>query len=139
MPRVEGRDLRDDDEAVLFLFEYVDGFQGAVFMLNTIRGIGAAVKLRDASPIATYFEERPEPRYPHFAYLLKGIERMMHTGRPSYPVERTYLAGGILDRALTSVSRGGEKLMTPELQIAYEPVDYPYAQHIDLLSPPPPA
>lgn len=137
VPRVEGRDLRDDDEAVLFLFEYVDGFQGAVFMLNTILGIGAAVNLQDASPpMATYFEERPEPRHPHFAFLLKGIERMVHTGRPSYPIERTYLAGGILDRALTSLSRGSEKLMTPELEIAYEPVDYPYAQHIDLLSPP---
>lgn len=137
VPHVAGRDLRDDDEAALFLFKYLDGFSGAVLMLNTIAGIGAAVKLKgEAEPRATYFEERPEPHHPHFAYLLKAIERMIHTGQPSYPVERTYLTGGILDRALVSLSRGGEVLTTPELAIAYQPVDYPCAQRVDLLSPP---
>ncbi len=126
--------VRSSQDATLFLFQYSDGLLGAVFMLpGNATGISVAIKRKGVQlPQATRFEERTEPSYPHFAYLLKGIEKMMHTGRASYPVERTLLSSGILDRALTSLSQKQYKLMTPELEIRYQPVDYPHAPNPSL-------
>lgn len=128
IPRKPG-DPRTDDSATLFLFEYLDGFSGAVLMLpKFVTGLSTALQLKGQGQIlATQFEQRYEPSFPHFAYLLKAIERMIHAGRPSYPVERSVLTSGILDRALTSRAENYRKIMTPELAIGYRPVDYPYA------------
>lgn len=138
VPHRSNAELQQDKEIALFQFEYVDGFRGAVLMLNeSASGTAVAMRIKgQAKPVAIQFEERPEPRHPHFAYLLKGIERMFHTGKPSYPVERTLLTGGILDRTLTSLAEGQRRLETPELKIAYQPVDYPHAPNPDLLSDP---
>lgn len=137
-PKVGKKSMREDDEAALFLFEYVDGFRGAQFMLQTVNRTSVALKIKgQKAPLATMFDERPDPHHPHFAYLLKAIETMFYTGKPTYPAERTLLTGGILDRALTSRKKNGEKLATPELAIAYQPVDYPCAPRPELTSPPP--
>jgi len=137
LPKIGSRELRRDDKAGLFLFEYLDGFRGALFMLGCVEGTSIALQMKDQpQPLVTAFDERSEPRYPHFAYLLKAIERMIHTGRPTYPVERTLLTTGILDRALNSRFQNSRSLTTPELAISYRPADYPPAPQINLLSRP---
>jgi hypothetical protein len=134
LPHHKDGDFREENSTI-FLFDYVDGFKGALLMLPSVGGLAVALKLEgEKKLLATRFEERSEPRFPHFAYLLKAIERMMHTGEPSYPVERTLLTAGILDRALTSLAEGQKRLMTPELGIAYKPADYPHAPQPDLES-----
>lgn len=120
-------------DGALFVIQYRDGLRVPVLMLpGNATGIGTAIRTKNGELIATRTEERPDPRHPHFAYLLKGIETMIHTGQPAYPVERSMLTAGILDRLLTSRFMQHKRLETPELGIEYKPVDYGYAPHFDL-------
>lgn len=109
---------------VLFSISYADGLKASMFMLN-----GAATEFSagwryadDGNPRmqATVFQlQEPRP-YRHFTTLLKGVEKMMHTGKPTWPAERTLLTTGILHAAMQSKSNGGELKTTPYLRVRYE-------------------
>ena len=116
------------EEVALFLFEYEDGLTGSIFMPHRYaNGCGLAVQLKGSpEPIATHIDER-WPEVPHFAYLVHAIEQFVHNAKSPYPVERTLLTSGMLDRLLTSRVEGQRKIETPELLIRYTPVDYPHA------------
>jgi hypothetical protein len=108
---------------VVFLIEYRDGFRAAMLTLNGAVGEWA---------VAWREEERPDPKATlfwvqgtrplgHFTFLVRGIEEMVWTGKPSWPVERTLLTSGMMDFLLTSRRQGGVRVETPELATRYKP------------------
>ena len=61
----------------------------------------------------------PGPNVTYSACLASGIEEMIRTGVALYPVERTLLVSGILERCLDSKVREHRRLETPELSVRY--------------------
>lgn len=116
--------------SVYFDVEYRDGLKTTLAM-NTDRAhqFATAASLKGKKkPFSVRFSLQEGKPYGHFAVLLQAIEHMIHTGKPAYPVERTLLSGGILDRVLHSWAQDGKRLETPELAIKYDPVDWPFAK-----------
>lgn len=131
MPDVRAGDLPSllNDRAAFYQLEYRDGLRATVAMANGLaRHFGFAAKLRhQEKPVATWFKIQETKPFGHFGYLLRAIESMIHTGRPAFPVERTLLTTGALDRVMHSIAEGGKGFETPELAIRYQPVDWPFA------------
>ncbi|MDP7012098.1 MAG: hypothetical protein QF685_12050 [Verrucomicrobiota bacterium] len=113
----------------IFLSKYRDGRRGAVAMVNGIgHEFGVALKLRGkAKPFVNHYWLQDKKPYRHFEHLVRAIEPMIQTGKPSYPVERTLLTTGILDRIMHSAAEEGRLYQTPELAIVYQPSDWPFA------------
>lgn len=104
-----------------FLVEYRDGLRGTMIMLHGLADeflFAAKLKNREI-PAATLFHLQDGRPFGHFGRLCQAIEKMMLSGKPTYPVERTLLTTGILDRAMQSRFLQGKKLETPELDFGY--------------------
>lgn len=128
-------DILKDDSAFFFL-EHQDGLKSTVAMVNRLgRHYAVAVKLRgQKKPIATWFKLDLNPPFGHFAYLLKAIEQMIHTRQAAYPVERTLLTTGILDAVMHSIAAEGKRIETPQLAIAYQHGNWPFANQTSIES-----
>lgn len=98
-------------DPLVFVVEYVDGLQAAVYRINGLEYTSsfAALSEPSAAPIvtpATAATPRPDhlpadvkDRYPvanHFAAEVHLFERMVDSGRVEHPVERTLLTTGVL-------------------------------------------
>ncbi len=106
---------------VLFSIEYNDGLRASMIMLQGMaRDFSVAWREDGKTDItATCFALQNDAPYIHFQYLLQGFERMLDTGEPAWPVERTLLTTGILHAAMKSLSKEGETIKTPHLDIQY--------------------
>ena len=96
-----------------YFIEYRDGLRATVLMLDgAIQDFNFA-----AQNHSTQFLKTPEPNATHSACLMRKVEEMIATGVAPYPVDRTLLAGGILESCQNSHLRNA----TPHLAIAYAP------------------
>ena len=122
---------------VFFLVEYRDGLKAMGAMFPSAIGpmppkfscqLAVACRVRQQTEPFACWMKTPGIPFPHFAELLLGIQHMVHTREPAYPVERTLLTTGILDRLMYSMHpRRGERLPSPELAIRYEPARWRFA------------
>ena len=111
---------------------YRDGLRATLLYANNLSDWTAAWRDADTGKIeSTLFWTQEARPFMHFAYLLKGIEQMINTGKPAWPVERTLLTTGILNAYFRSKQAGGRPIETPWLDIRY------HSDH-DWHQPPPP-
>jgi hypothetical protein len=117
-------------DAVFYLIEYRDGTKATVAMgTGYTHEFTCGVTIRDQEqPFVVTYYGQDGPPYGHFAFLLRAIDQMMHSGHPSYPVERTLLTTGVLDAAMHSWAEQSRRMETPYLEIAYTPVEWPFAK-----------
>ncbi len=101
VPRGNGRELHLEGDLVnpvVVLVNYRDGLRGTLLYADNLGEWTAAWREADTDKVeSTLFWTQEARPFMHFTYLLKGIEQMMITGKPAWPVERTLLTTGILN------------------------------------------
>lgn len=124
-PNRKPQDFTNDVHA--FDIEYRDGQRMTVLMANGYcQEFAFAYREQGKKEIvaASYYLD-PVPRLKHFSATVRALEEMYLTGKPTAPGERTYLTTGLLAYGVESHFRGGVKLPTPDLNIAYKPMPVP--------------
>jgi hypothetical protein len=117
-------DYRDDERAALFRVFHRDGLETAIFRLpRGATDFCVAVDVAGADAPLSTMMWRNQPDNRSFDCMILQIERMFVSGRASYPVERTLLVSGILDRVLESRIQSHVRLETPELEVVYAVAD----------------
>ena len=82
-----------------------------------------------SDPLACWFKLQDKGVFGHFSYLLHAFEHTIRSGYAVYPVERTLLTTGILDRCMQGIAHNQRKLVTDELNFSYTGSDWPFANH----------
>lgn len=107
-----------------FFIEYLDGFKAVL-----LHDMGAA----NSEWVTAWSEEGSETHsatvhytqearpFGHFTFLLQGIQRMIFSRKPTWPVERTLLVTGVLAAVFQSRHQGGARIETPHLATRYKP------------------
>lgn len=116
----KGRPQDYTDRVYAFDLEYRDGQRMTVLMVNGYCAeFGFAYRERGGPIVATSYFLDPGPRRKHFSALVRSVEDMFLTGKPTEPGERTLLTTGALAYLMESHHQGGKKLDTPDLDIRY--------------------
>lgn len=121
-PIPEGKRVEDlARNPLLCVIDYNDGLRANMLTLNGAVAEFASAWRYDSGEVgSTVFWLQDGHPYSHFANLLRGVERMMLTGKPSWPAERTLLTSGVLNALHISRHGGGKLLPTPYLDVRYQ-------------------
>lgn len=109
-------------QPVLFIIDYLDGLRANLFTLTGATSEWAAAwRYQGRKQVeSTLFWGQARPKCMHFAYQMAGVEKMVLSGKPAWPVERTLLTSGILDAALISKLENGRQVETPHMCLSYK-------------------
>ncbi|MBM3724798.1 MAG: hypothetical protein FJW40_05175 [Acidobacteria bacterium] len=119
--QVEPGKPEDVKEPVLCLIEYRDGFRAAALALGgKVSEYLVAARTRGKPEPEAALCYIPIENSNNFSMLVHGITQMIATGSRPYAVERTLLTTGALSFLMESGHRGGKKIETPDLKIAYK-------------------
>lgn len=114
-------------DPIVYFVEHRDGFRTTLIMLHHfVQDFNYAGKLQDDTIVSCQNYLPMPPRHTtladFFNPLVNNIEQMILTGKAPYKVERTLLMSGVTLFGIESLYRGNVKLLTPELDVAYEPL-----------------
>jgi hypothetical protein len=105
---------------------YRDGLRASVLKVgNSANRWNFACRLQGDSRIhSTSFFNSPWGNRGLFKALSHAIQYLFSERKQPYASERTLLTGGVLDAAMHSHHAQGKPIDTPELAIAYQPIDF---------------
>jgi hypothetical protein len=108
------------------LLDYLDGLKAIVLKVGSsgTRWNFACEAGGVRAPLATRFHVGPWDNRNLFKALSHAIQVFFRERTAPYPVERTLLTTGVLDAAMDSRLAGSKAVDTPNLVVAYEPIDY---------------
>jgi hypothetical protein len=112
-------------DPVLVVITYRDGLRAGLLWSSNLIDFTAAWrddtgKDNTAKIESALFWTQEARPFMHFTYLVKGIEHMIHTGKPAWPVERTLLVTGVLNAYFASKKEGDRQIDTPWLDVHYQ-------------------
>lgn len=119
------------NQPAAYVMQHADGLRSAVLMTAGFAGgFAFACRLKGRKePLACWFRLQEGGVFGHFSYLVDAIEATLRAGRAVYPVERTLLTTGVLDRCMQLLAAGGGHTETPELTFGYAGGDWVFANH----------
>jgi hypothetical protein len=114
-------------DPIAYHYEHADGLRCTMILLNgLVQDFSIAVRMEGQDePFSTQmYLPMPPARTTlanFFSPQVNAVEQMFLTGKPTYPVERTLISGGLTAAGVESLHQNGAQVETPHLKVAYQP------------------
>jgi hypothetical protein len=118
------------EDVAAWILDYNDGTQGMILSLGTlVSEYLAAFRIQGRQEIDSTLCYTPAGSCNDFSMLVQGVAKLMLTGKPAYPTERSLITSGIFSLICASAEQGGGRIQTPTLNIAYAAPERSYYAH----------